>query len=252
MSALWAIARREFGAQWRSPLAWSLLALASALYAWWFLAAIEAWTAAAPRFAGDRAAPGVTDLVVAPFLASVAAAFIYLVPLATMRLICGERRDGTLALLASAGTSDFAIVAGKWLGALGFVLALVAIAAVMTLSLSLGTTLDLGKLAAGLVGLAMLGMALTALGIATSAYATHPAGAATAAVAAGVLLWILDGAARARGETDGLINYLALPGHLNHAMRGVLHGPDLAWFALLTVLCLGLAMRRVARLREES
>ena len=35
-------------------------------------------------------------------------------------------------------------------------------------------------------------------------------------------------------------------------MRGVLYGPDLAWFALLTVLCLGLAMRRVARLREEA
>ncbi|HQY37507.1 MAG TPA: ABC transporter permease, partial [Pseudomonadota bacterium] len=203
MNALWAIARRESGAQWRSPLAWSLLALATVLYAWWFLAAIEAWTEAAPRFAGDRAAPGVTDLVVAPFLASVAAAFIYLVPLATMRLVCGERRDGTLALLASAGTSDFALVAGKWLGALGFVLALVAIAAAMSLSLSLGTSLDLGKLAAGLLGLAVLGMALTALGILASAYAQHPAGAATAAAAAGVLLWILDGAARARGETDG-------------------------------------------------
>ena len=252
MSALWAIARRETGAQWRSPLAWSLLALSTALFAWWFLAGIESWTEAAPRFAGDRAAPGVTDIGVAPFLASVAAAFIYLVPLATMRLVCGARRDGTLALLASAGTSDFAIVVGKWLGALGFVLALVAVAAAMALSLSLGTTLDLGKLGAGLLGLVALAMALTALGVLASAYAQHPAGAAAAAVAGGVLLWILDGAARARGQTDGLINYLALPGHLTQAMRGVLNGPDLAWFALLTCLCLGLAMRRVARLREEA
>ena len=98
----------------------------------------------------------------------------------------------------------------------------------------------------------MLGVALPAPGVRAWAHAPHPAVAATAAAAAGVLLWILDGAARARGETDGLINYLALPGHLTQAMRGVLYGPDLAWFALLTVLCLGLAMRRVARLREEA
>ena len=51
MSALWAIARRETGAQWRSPLAPALLALATALFAWWFLAGIESWTEAAPRFA---------------------------------------------------------------------------------------------------------------------------------------------------------------------------------------------------------
>ena len=67
-----------------------------------------------------------------------------------------------------------------------------------------------------------------------------------------VLEHVTESSDAARGETDGLINYLALPGHLTQAMRGVLYGPDLAWFALLTVLCLGLAMRRVARLREEA
>ena len=66
----------------------------------------------------------------------------------------------------------------------------------------------------------------------------------------GLIGWIADGAARERGVTDGLLNWLALPTHLTAFMRGVVASVDVAYFLLLVVLCLGLAAMRLARLRE--
>jgi ABC-2 type transport system permease protein len=252
VSAALAIAAREWRALFASALGWSLLALSAALFAWWFLAGIQGYLDAAARLAAGGAMPGVTDLVVAPFLAQVAAALVYLAPLAAMRTVCGERREGTLPLLYSAGAGDAAIVIGKFLGVLGFVAVLLLLAAAMPLTLLAGTALDLGKLAAALLGLLLLAIALSALGVLASAFAQHPATAALAAGAGAVLLWIADSAARARGETDGLINYLALPGHLTAFMRGVVASVDVVYFVLLAVVCLALATRRVARLREVA
>ncbi len=250
MSPWLAIAQREWRATFASPLAWTVLAAISALGAWLLLLGIESYVALAPRYADRPDGPGVTDLVVAPMLANLAALMVFVVPLLTMRAIVGERRDGTLPLLFAAGASGSQIAFGKFVGALGVPLVLLAILLAMPLSLAVGTDLDLGKVAAGALGLLLLTCALTALGVLCSAYAQHPASAALAAMAAGLIGWIADAAARERGITEGLLNWLALPTHLTAFMRGVVASVDVVYFMLLVVLCLGLAAMRLARLRE--
>ena len=252
MSTAFAIARREWRAQFASPLAWTVLATLVALGAWLLLSGVESYGAQAARFAGRADAPGVTDLVVAPYFANLATLLVFVIPLLTMRSIVGERRDGTLPLLFAAGAGGRSIALGKWLGALGAPAVLLLLLVLMPLSLGVGTTLDLGKIAAATLGLAALCAALAALGVLCSAYAQHPASAALAAMAVGLIGWIADAAARERGVTEGLVNWLALPGHLTAAMRGVVASVDLAYFALWVVLCLGLAALRLERLRETG
>jgi ABC-2 type transport system permease protein len=250
VSAAWVIARREWKSLWASLLPWSLLAVACALMGWWLMLGVDAYADAAPRFADRADAPGVTDLVIAPFLAQVAVLLMFLVPLVTMRAICEERRARTLPLLFAAGAGDAAIVLGKFAAILGYLAIVVALAGAMAVSLSVATSPDLGKIATGLIGLLLAAAALTAIGLAASAWAQHPAAAALAAFACGALLWMVDAGARARGELDGLVNWLALPGHLTAAMRGVLASVDVAYFLIVTALALALAVRRVLRLRE--
>ena len=252
MSAILAIAGREWRAAFCSPLAWTLFAGSTGLAAWWLLLAVDAWSQNAAAIAAKPDAPGVTDLVVAPHLASVCALLLAVVPLLTMRSICGERRDATLPLLFSAGAGDAHIVIGKFLGAFGIGLLLLAILVAMPLVLAVGTPLDFGRIAAAAIGMSALLAALVALGVLASAVAHHPATAALGAMGAGALLWIVDAAARARGEVNGLVNWLAIPGHLTAALRGVLASVDLAYFALLVALCLVLATRFVARTREDG
>lgn len=252
MSATLAIARKELRQLFVAPLGWALLATSTALLAWLFLVAVDGFQALSARLEQSTGTAGVTDLVVAPFLSSTAVLLMLIAPLVAMRSVCGERRAHTLPLLFAGGASDLALALGKFLGVAAFLLILLGLVAAMPLSLAAGTPLDYGKLGAGLAGLALLALALAAIGVMTSAFAQHPASAALAALATGAFLWIVDSTARAQGVTQGLINYLALPTHLTAFMRGTIASVDVVYFVLLTVLCLALASRRIARLRQDG
>jgi ABC-2 type transport system permease protein len=247
-----AIAAKDLRQSFAARLGWGVLAAASALLAWWFLLALEGYLAATPDQIAQRGSAGVGDLVVAPFLSSVAGLMVFIVPLLGMRSVCEERRRGTLALLYAAGAGDLAIAWAKLVGVLVPLLVLLGIVLAMPAALAFGTDLDGGRLAAGMLGLALLGLGLAAISVWCSSLAQHPSSAAAAALAINVIGWMLDSAARAQGTTHGLINYLAIPTHLSGFMRGAVASVDVVYFLLLTAAALALTTRRLGRLREAG
>lgn len=249
MNALVAIARKELRLLFASRLAWTVLALVTAYLAWSFLNAIQLYVDNEARLNEQAYAAGVTDLVIAPLLATAATMFLWVVPLLTMRCIVEERRGHTLPLLFAAGASDTAIVLGKYMGVLAFLTVLWLVVFVMSASLALGSNIDWGKMVVGAFGLWCLLASLTAIGLLSSAYAQHPASAALGALAITLIAWIVDTSARQQGVTGGLINYLAIPTHLTAALRGVVASVDLFYFVLIVFVTLALATRRVSRLR---
>ena len=114
------------------------------------------------------------------------------------------------------------------------------------------TAIDWGKLAAAALGMALLLASLAALGMACSAFASHPAIAAAAALVLTLGLWAVNMGAQLAGVEGGAINWLAMSSHLQPLMRGLVASPDVAWFVLLAVVCLALAIRRVAAERERG
>jgi len=246
------IARHEWRRLAVQPFAWTLAAVVLAFMAWQFLLALQAFIDLAPKLGGLKDAPGVTDLVAIPLLRSFSNLLLPLVPLVTMRAFAGERRAATLPLLLASGLGNGRIVLGKYLGALGYLLALVALVALMPLLLSLGTTLDLGKIAAALLGIAFFTAALAAIGIACSSWASQPALAAAAAIAISSLLAVVDAGARLQGISNSGINWLALPTHLEPFFRGIVASVDIVSFVLLTAVALALAARRLEVLRGSA
>jgi ABC-2 type transport system permease protein len=242
--------------EWRrlavQPFAWTLAAVVLAFMAWQFLLALQAFLDLAPKLGGLKDAPGVTDLVAIPLLRSFSNLLLPLVPLVTMRAFAGERRAASLPLLLASGVGNLRIVLGKYFGALGYLLALIALVALMPLLLSGGTTLDLGKIAAALLGLALFTAALTAIGIVCSAWAAQPALAAAAAIAISSLLAVVDAGARLQGVSNSGINWLALPSHLEPFFRGIVASVDIVYFVLVAAVALALATRRLDALRGSA
>ena len=150
------IALRELRSMFLSPLAWTVLAVSQLILCWIFFSQIDAFFSIQEEITTLANAPGVTDLVVAPLLEIASVMLLMISPLLTMRLISEERRNGTLTLLLSSPISISEIVLGKFLGIALFYLILVGMISLMPLSLMMGTDLDLGKLAAGLLGLLLL------------------------------------------------------------------------------------------------
>ena len=239
------IAARELRSLFLSPLAWTLLAMAQGLLAWIFIVLVDDFQQVQGRLINLENPPGVTDLVAAPLFRVAAWALLLLTPLLTMRLISEERRTGTLDLLLSAPVRISQIVFGKYLGALLFLLLIVALTALMPLALLAGAALDCGKLAAATLGLILLAASFTAAGLCVSALTTQPAVAAAAAFGLLLAFWLMDAIGASQGTASILFKYLSLSRHYDHLLLGLVRTEDVAYYLLFSTAFLGLTIHRL-------
>ena len=244
------IALRELKNLFLSPLAWSILAVLQLVMAFLFLSQLDTYMTWQARLTGIEGAPGVTDIVVAPLFQTAGFLLLLISPAITMRSISEEQRNRTLTLLLSAPVSIPDIILGKFLGIFLFFLVLLLMIAAMPLSLYAGTTLDTGKMLAGLLGLALLTGAFAAIGLFMSSLTEQPVVAAISTLGLLMLLWIIDWNSAAGGEqVSGLFRYLSLKTHLGAFLKGIFSTRDLAYYLLLTGVFLALGIRRLDQKR---
>ena len=236
------IAMRELRSLYAMPSTWFVLAVLQFIFAWFFLARLEAFLEIQPQLAQLANPPGVTVTVAAPLFYTAALLLMMLVPMFTMRLIAEERRNQTLALLLSAPLSGRHIVLGKFFGLLSFLLMLIASLPLMLYTLALGTSLDHGLLLANCIGLLLLTASYVALGMYISALTTQPVIAAIGALAVLVGLWLADIGAAAADSPWHLLSPLH---HFQNFNAGLLDSADVAYFVLFTTFFLLLTMKRL-------
>jgi ABC-2 type transport system permease protein len=250
--SLLAVTRLEWRRLLVRPLAWVLAALTLAWLAWNFTLLLGSFLGGQIQNAARPDGPGFTDLVGVPLLAQLAQLAFLVVPLLTMSVIAGERRNGTLPLLFAAGVPASRIVLGKYLAVLGWLLLWLLLTLAMPMTLAHATHIDWGKLAAATLGLALMLAALAAAGVACSTFASHPAIAAAAALILALALWGMNLGAQMAGINGGAINWMAMSTHLQPLLRGLVSSTDIVWFVLLIVLALALATRRLSADRERG
>ena len=164
-SMILTIAGKELRRLFTSPLAWVILAFLQLILAWIFLSRLQSFLELQPQIAMMPAAPGFTEIVVAPVFGTATIVLLMVVPLLSMRLIAEERRNQTLPFLMSAPVSITQIVLGKFLGLLAFLSLAVGLLVVMAVSLYAGGKLDLGLLVGNVLGLLLLCGSFAAVGL---------------------------------------------------------------------------------------
>ena len=239
---IFTIAGKELRRLFTSPLAWVILAFLQFILAWIFLSRLQTFLELQPQIAMMPAAPGFTEIVVAPIFGTATIVLLMVVPLLSMRLIAEERRNQTLPFLLSAPVSIAQIVLGKFLGLLAFLCLAAGLLVLMSVSLYGGGKLDLGLLAGNLLGLLLLCSSFAAVGLYLSTLTAHPlvAGVGTFAVLLG--LWLIN---IASNDPDSILNVLSLIKHYDTFARGTLALSDLAYYPVLTALFLLLSIRRL-------
>lgn len=240
------IARREAAALFRSPAAWIVLAAVQVLVGFIFLLHLETYLQVQPRLAAQAGGPGVTAFLVPRLFGAATTIYVMALPLVTMGLLAGERRNGTLALLLSAPVSTVEIVLGKFLGALALLVAMVLLTALMPASLALVTAVDGGALALATLGAMLFVTAAGAAGLYLSSLTRRPAIAAIATLGLLLILLLLGEWGRsAGGAWEDLLVYPAPSTHLGPFFEGLLDSGAVAFFALFAGLFLALATRRL-------
>jgi ABC-2 type transport system permease protein len=154
-------------------------------------------------------------------------------------------------LLVSAPLSMTDIVLGKFLGLFTFLLVIIALVALMPLSLAVGTSLDYGLLAGYVAGLALLAASFAAVSLFVSCLTEHPIAAAIGSSAALLAMLLIGDAAgeglRARGwgVAASLAQVLSPVRNFEPFGRGMLDTHAIACSLLLTAAFLALAIRQL-------
>lgn len=243
MNNIFAIAGNEARRIFVSPLAWAVLGIVQLIVGIVFVLSLLDYARFSEQ-AGD--AFGVSDYIGGSVFGFSVIVLLLVMPLMTMRLFSEERKSGSLTLLFSAPVSLTQIVLGKFLGLQSFIFAVLALLALMPLSLLPATHLDAGRILAGLLGLFLLMSAFGAAGLFVSSLTREPTIAAVGSFGLLLVIWLMNMLAFNDSiPFTAVFSYLSLIGHFESLRRGIFSSADAIYYVLFTALFLWLTVQRL-------
>lgn len=242
MKNILVIAAHELRRLFKSPLAWSILAVVEFLLAILFLILLNQFMSPTPWLAGR----GATEIVVAGLFQVAGIVILMVTPFITMRIFSEERHTGTINFLFSSPVTITELVLGKYLGILGFLVIQLLLIALMPLSLLLGTSIDLWQTSSGLIGLLLLMSSFAAIGMFISSLTSHTTIAAITTFGILFLLWIINLASSTGSELfKTIFSWLSLLHHYGNFINGLFNTTDLFYYLIITVLFVVLSIWRL-------
>lgn len=236
---VWALAKRELGFYFNSPIAYIVIAL-FLVVSGLMLFVFDVPDLGVDFFAANEASlRGLFGPTSPESFGGIPLLFVFLIPAVTMRLIAEEKRTGTIELLVTWPVTDAQIVLGKYLGAVLFVgVMLVATLPLVFIVGGLGS-LDVGVVIGGYVGLFLLGAAYAGLGLMTSSWTSNQIVAYLVGALVCGLFYFVDGMLGLvwDGGRD-FVAGLSFKAHFQNVARGVVDLRDLVFYASFITVAL--------------
>jgi ABC-2 type transport system permease protein len=242
-----AIAGKELRSYFGSPVAWVLMGFFAVVFGYFYNVYLDYFVRQAMQSQfGPPQPSNVNNDMIRPLLGNASVLILFLLPMITMRTYSEEKRSGTIELLLTSPVSDLEIVLGKFFGAVGVYLGLLAVTAVYVAVLfGLGDP-EWRPLIAGYLGLFLLGSCFISLGLFISSTTKNQvvAGAVTFIVA--LMFWIINWFAESAGPTTAaLLNYLSVTQHFDDFGKGVIDTKHLVFYLSFITFGLFLTLKSV-------
>jgi ABC-2 type transport system permease protein len=260
MSTIFAIAWREFRSYFLSPIAYVVLALFLLLTGYFFYSSLVdfvnqalTYDQRASMIGGEAPKMNVNEWVVRPYFYNISVLTLFLVPMITMRLLCEEKKSGTIELLMTSPVTELEVTIGKFLAGFGLYLAMLAsTATAMAVLFAIGAP-DWGPVLSGYLGLVLVGAAALALGTLVSSLTENQIVAGFVGFALFLLLWILNWAAEyTTGPTARVLSYLSIVRHFDDLSKGVVDLRDVLFYLSIVVFGLFATMRSLEAIRWKA
>src|SRR6185436_5612253 len=116
-----AIAGKELRSYFASPIGWVICGLFLLIFGYFFDTYVEFFlTSSLRQMAGGGGGPmNVNISLIRPLLSNATVIVLFVLPSITMRTYSEEKRSGTIELLLTSPLTDWEIIVGKFLGAMG-------------------------------------------------------------------------------------------------------------------------------------
>jgi ABC-2 type transport system permease protein len=218
-----AIAERELKAFFASTVAWIIAAAFMMMCGFLFTVILLNSNEASLRF----------------LISNLSVVFLFIAPFLTMRLLAEENRLGTVELLLTNPVRDIEVVLGKFLGVMGFVLAMLAMTLYFPALLFIFGSPDPGPIITGYLGVILQASAFAAIGLAISSTTENQIVAAFVAFAINLILWLSESISQFVGKPlDAVMKYLSITSHFQDFSRGVIDSSHVLFFVSVVAACL--------------
>jgi ABC-2 type transport system permease protein len=240
MSNTLAIARKELRSYFTSPIGFVMIGLFAIVYGFFYASILQFFFDQSRQLMG-QAPTDVNEQFIRPLFSNVQVILLFILPLITMRTYAEEKRSGTIELLLTSPITDLQIVAGKFLGAMGLILAMLAITLPHVGVLFAFGNPEWKPIVTTYLGFLLMSACFVAVGLFISSVTRNQIIAATATFVVFLMLWVIDW----MGEGKPLLEYLSITRHFDDFARGIIDTKHLVYYLSVIVFGLVLTMRSV-------
>ncbi len=236
-----AIAGKELRSYFTSPIGWVICGLFLLIFGFFFNTYVDFFISQSlSQMAGGTGSPmNINISLIRPLFSNATVIVLFVLPSITMRTYSEEKRSGTIELLLTSPVTDWQIIIGKFLGAMGLYCVML-----------LGTLLYMGvlfaygqpewkPLLAGYLGLLLIGGSFISMGLFISSLTKNQIVAGVGTFAAGLLFWIINWMSdNASPMVADILNYLSITQHFDDFAKGVIATNHLIYY--LSFIAFGL------------
>jgi ABC-2 type transport system permease protein len=248
MSNILAIAHKELKSYFSSPIAYIVIGLFALVYGYFYAVMLQYFVRASMQMGqmGGQQAMNINQDMLRPVVQNITVVMLFLLPMITMRTYSEEKRSGTIELLLTSPLTDFQIIMGKFLGAMGLYAAmLVATLPHMAVLFVYGSP-EWKPLVTSYLGLLLMGGCFISLGLFISSLTKNQIVAAAITFSTFLLLWVVSwiGSFSSGWITDTTA-YLSIIEHLDDFTKGVIDTSHLVYYVSFITFGLFLTAKSV-------
>jgi ABC-2 type transport system permease protein len=233
MGNIVAIARKEVRSYFASPIAWVVLGLFALMFGFFFYTFLVFFLRQSVQMGmfGGPQSVNVNLHMIRPLLQNTSVIVLIVIPMITMRTYAEEKRTGTIELLLTSPVTDLQILLGKFLGALLLYVAMLAVTAVDLAVLFRYGNPEWRPIAAGYLGLLLLGAGFIGVGLLVSSLTRNQIVAGVATFGTFLMLWVIGWVGDFAGPTTrDIVSYLSITEHFDDFSKGVIDTKHIVYY----------------------
>ncbi len=249
MSNALAIAHKELKSYFASPIAFIVIGFFALVFGYFFIALLLFFDQRSAQMAGmggSAQAININQDLIRPVFQNTMVIFLFVLPMITMRTYSEEKRSGTIELLLTSPLTDFQIILGKFLGAMGLYAAMLAVTLIHIGVLFAFGQPEILPILTTYLGLLLMGGCFISVGLLISSLTNNQIVAGMITFVVFLMLWIINWMASFTGPTmQAVLNYLSITEHLDDFTLGIIDTKHLVYYCSFIAFGLYLTARSV-------
>ncbi|HET7694906.1 MAG TPA: ABC transporter permease [Vicinamibacterales bacterium] len=241
-----AIADKELRSYFASPIAYILIGFFLLPFGVFFYLYLSTFVKQSLQMAQFGGAMNVNQQVIRYVLQNASVIILFIMPMITMRTYSEEKRSGSIELLLTSPLTDVEIILGKFFGALGLYIAMLAVTLLYMAILFVYGNPEWRPLVAAYLGLLLMGGAFISIGLLISSTTSNQIVAGVVTFVVFLLFWIVGWFADTAGPTIGPItSWLSITEHFDDFSKGIVDTKHVLYYLSLITFGLFLTAKSV-------